>query len=385
MKKNIMFLIGQMQTGGAEKVIYNLCNNLKDKYNVTLVVRTMKNADYIPNVKIYEIPELSTKKTMIGILKLRRLKRKLKIDTTISFLLKYNAYNYLSKYHDKVIISVRNCITDSKINYPRLRVFLFKLILKKVNLIVNVSESVKWDLIENFNAPENKCIVIPNFCELDSIKKNKKEPLPLEHQKIFNNKVIISSGRYSYQKGTWHLIRAFQKVVFYDKEAHLVLTGRGPLKGYYQNLVKELKLENNIYILDYVDNIYRYLYQSKIYVLTSFYEGMPNALLEAMACGLPVIATDTKGGSKEIIAPNKDIHSYTKKIIEEKYGILIPVCDRNMYDDNIALTKEEIMIADAIIMLLKDNKRYQKYKKASEDRIIDYEKEKILKMWMDIL
>jgi len=64
MKKNILFLIGNMTSGGAEKVIYNLCNNLKDKYNITLVVRTLENADYIPDVNIIEIPEIRISRVM---------------------------------------------------------------------------------------------------------------------------------------------------------------------------------------------------------------------------------------------------------------------------------------------------------------------------------
>ena len=250
MKKNIMFIIGQMKTGGAERVIYNLCNNLKDKYNITLVVRTIKNADYIPDVNIVEIKELNnTRYMLIGLLKLRQLKKKLKIDTSISFLIKNNVYNYLSRYKDKVIISVRNCMTEIDYEKNKKMVFLYKRIVKKVDLVVNVSEAAKDDQIKNFKSIPNKNIVIPNFCEIDLINDEKKEKLPKEHSKLFKGNVIISSGRYSFQKGQWHLIRAFKKVVEYDSNAKLILTGRGVLKDYYQELVSELNLENNVYIL----------------------------------------------------------------------------------------------------------------------------------------
>ena len=67
-----MFLIGKMQTGGAEHVVYNLCNSLKDEYNITLVTRTMEGADYIPDVNTVEIPELGSKKKLfLGLKKLK--------------------------------------------------------------------------------------------------------------------------------------------------------------------------------------------------------------------------------------------------------------------------------------------------------------------------
>lgn len=386
MKKNIMFLIGQMKSGGAERVIYNLCNNFKDKYNITLVVRTINNADYIPDVNIIEMPRLNNSVFRIDeILRLRKLKKELKIDTCVSFLLKYNVFNYLSKYKEKVIISVRNCMKSVDYNKYKTFLFLYKRIVKKVDLVVNVSESVMIDQFKNFGSKKENNIVIPNFCELDLINELKKEALPKEHAKFFKGNVIISPGRYSDQKGQWHLIRAFQKVLEYDKNAKLVLMGRGDNKAYYETLINELGLQKNVILLDFIENVFQYMYNSKIFVLNSFYEGMPNVLLEAMACELPIIATDAPGGTKEILAPNLNLTTYVKKTSLENYGILIPLCDRVKYSGKEPLTKEEKSLADVIILLLKDKKLYKNYKEASIKRVKDFSKEKILKMWDNIL
>ena len=81
MKKNILFIIGDLRTGGAERVVNNLCENLKDKYNITLVLRDATKRDYNPQVNIVEISELVyCKKGLIGIYKLRKLKKELKIE-----------------------------------------------------------------------------------------------------------------------------------------------------------------------------------------------------------------------------------------------------------------------------------------------------------------
>lgn len=386
MKKNVMFIIGQMKTGGAEHAVFNLCNLLKAEYNITLVTCTMSNADYMPDVKTIEIPELgSKKKALIGLYKLKKLKKELKIDTSISFLLKYNIYNYLTKNKEKVIISVRNNTTSIKHNYSDKYLFLYKKIINKVDLVVNVSTTTMEDSIDNFKAKRKKNIVIPNFCDLEYINSVKKEQLPLEHRDIFKNDVIICSGRYNFQKGQWHLIRAFKNVVLKNPNVKLVLTGRGPLKEYFESLVDELKLNDNVYILDYVDNVYRYMHHAKIYFLNSLYEGMPNVLLEAMACDLPIIATDAKGGSKEILEPNANINERLKEVTKVSYGILVPVCDGEMYKASDNLTKEEENLAEAINMLLDDKQLYSEYKSLSQKRVLDFTNDIILDKWRNII
>ena len=384
MKKNIMFIIGNLKSGGAEKVINNLCNNLKDKYNITLVLRENINNDYHPDVNVIVIPELYVGgKMIIGIKKLKKIKKDLKIDTSVSFLIKYNVFNGLSRNKEKIIFSIRNLVSSQKHIHSRKMLFMYKLLVRKADLIVNVSQAAKNDNVKNYKC-ESKNIVIPNFCDCNYIEEAMKDDLLEKHKEIFKGKVIICPGRYSDQKGQWHLIRAFNEVIKYDKEAKLVLLGRGPLKDYYESLVKEYGLEENVYILDFVNNIYKYMAHSNILVLNSFFEGMPNVILEALACSLPVIATDSPGGTREILAPEKN-GEYVKDISLEKYGVLMPICNGIKYNANQPLTNEEKKIAEAIILLMKNKELYLKYKQAAKERIKDYEKDKILKMWERVL
>jgi len=113
---------------------------------------------------------------------------------------------------------------------------------------------------------------------------------------------------------------------------------------------------------------------------------MPNALLEAMACNLPIIATDAPGGTREIVSSSISANLINmEKINYEDYGILIKPCDSKMYSAADPLTQEEINLADAIITLLSNKSLMEKYKKNSNKRIKDFDKSKILAMWESIL
>src|SRR5699024_8610586 len=226
------------------------------------------------------------------------------IDTTISFLPNPNLVNILSKRKEKVIISVRNFMSKS---LSSSKLFIYKKVIKhlynKAHLIVAVSEAIKLDLIKNFGVNEDKIIVIHNFYDIKNIREDSIKKLSLKKQNIFKQPTIITSGRLSNQKGQWHLIRAFSKVKEKIPNAQLVILGKGDLKSKLIDITYKLKLENSIHLLGFQSNPFKYIAEADIFVLPSLYEGFPNALCEAMACGLPVISTDCQSGPREILEP----------------------------------------------------------------------------------
>ena len=265
-------------------------------------------------------------------------------------------------------------------DYNKFQLFIYKKILKQADLIVNVSKDVMKDQISLFNTDINKNIVIPNYVEIDKINTLKKEKINLE--KIDQN-TILTVGRLCNQKGMWHLIKSMKKIIEFNSSIKLVIIGRGPLKQDLINLIHTMKLDNNVFIIDFKNNVYQYMYNAKLFVLTSRYEGMPNVLLECLACDLPIIATDSFGGTKEILS-KKYQEGYTNKVLYTDYGILIPNFP-NDYNLDTILTEQEITLANTIINLINNPKMYQKYKDLSNKRIKDFQKEKILKLWKSII
>ncbi len=140
-----------------------------------------------------------------------------------------------------------------------------------------------------------------------------------------------------------------------------------------------------MFLLGFKSNPYKYINKSSIFILPSLSEGFPNALAESMACGIPVISSDCKSGPREILAPETDIEFQCTKIEYAQHGILIPVCDGNHYNHNDPLTKEEDIMADAIIELLNNNELYERYSDEAIKRVKDFEISTVIKKWQDII
>ena len=371
MSKNILFLIESLRDGGSERSISNVAQELSNKYNTILVVANKQKLDYSFNGKIIEIKEFISHnplKRLIGIKKLKTIKKKNNIDIAISYLTAYNLYNVLSKYKDKIYISIRNHLSTKK---EGLLAFIGTIYSnKKADKIICCSKSVETDQIKNYHAKKEKTKVIENFT------------YDKEKQNIKKDNIIITVGRLTKHKEQEHIIKAMTIVTKKRKDAKLLILGRGNYKDYLEQLIKEYNLENNIKMIDYTKEVDKYLNKSKIFVLASDYEGFSNALLEAMSSSLPVIVTASPGGNCEILI-EEEYKKEINKPIHGKYGILIPsfINEHNTKK----ITKNEKILAKEILNLLSNKKDYNYYKKMSKERSNHYNKNIIIKKWITII
>lgn len=393
-KRNIAIIVPNLRGGGAERVVSNLSLYLSDKkYNKYIILYSAEKIEYPYRGNLIDLNIKAINNSFVKIFnlirriyKLKRIKRKLHIQISISFLESANIVNIFSKDKDRVIVSIRNFKSKSSNGlYGKIYNCLIKMFYNRVDMLVAVSKGIKRDLVKNYGIKENKIKVIYNLYDLEKIQELSKEKIEDEYKEIFNFPVIINVGRLTRQKGQWHLIRAFKKVKEKITNIKLIILGIGELEDYLKQLVEELNLEKDVFFLGFQKNPFKFISKSKIYAFPSLYEGFPNALVEAMACGIPVISSDCRSGPREILAPESNINKETKNIEYAKYGVLIPVCNDNYYNACFSLTSEETILAKSITELYSSKELLKKYTGKSKERAKDFDKNRIILEYEDIL
>lgn len=245
--------------------------------------------------------------------------------------------------HKKSIIYVQNPINASfnqiyKYRFIKIfHIFLHSLIFRYAK-IVAVSEGIKKELIEIFRINNKKIVVSRPWIDIDHVLQLSKEELMIQEKKLFsNNKIFISVGRLNEQKNFVNLILIFHQVSKKVKNSLLMIVGEGSERFNILKAVEKYHLQKKVILLGAQNNPYKYMKASYVFLLPSEFEGYPHVLLEAIVCGLPIIATDSPFGIREIIAPELK-NELIKKKYQGKYGILIPNNNRTIKNTADALT-----------------------------------------------
>ena len=386
-KKNVAIIVTKLNGGGAERCASNLSVELSKYYNVFLIVFDASNITYPFSGKLIDLNIPKSEggiKRFFGVIKrsliLRKIKKENNIDVSISLLDGPNLVNVLSKYKDKTIVSIRNCV--SKQNPGRLVNTLIKLTSKLANLTVSLSEMVKYDLIENYRIPSSKIKTIYNHVDYDLLRKQRCEN---DFDLPSNKRYIVNMGRLHPQKGQWHLIKAFKHISEQCKDLNLLILGEGELRQQLEQLITDLNLDDRVLMPGYIKSPHSYFSKCEMFVFSSLYEGLGNVLLEAESFGLPIISTDCIAGPREILDPDSDLHSSAKTVEYGKYGILVPVDETIFIDSTLPLTNEEKLMSDAILELyLNDNLRND-YSNKSLESVKRFNKDKITNDWIQVI
>ena len=288
---NICLFISSLYNGGAERVTCNLANYLCSTNNKITVVTfgvneksyKLKNDVFVCNlISLEEKRKFSKFRTiLIRIFRLYRLWKDNQYDVVISMLPVQIilALCMKSVIRGKIIISERN--------FPGGYSAIIQWLLKKIaagadGYVFQTDDSMRW-----YGQDTAKCVVIPNAVNKDFGTKQyvgKRE------------KKIVSVGRLEKQKNFELLIKAFALLSAEFDEYTLHIFGEGHEREKLTRLIQNLKLESKVFLEGNVKNVAERIYKATLFVLASDYEGMPNALMEAMSCGLPCISTDCLGG-----------------------------------------------------------------------------------------
>jgi len=388
-RMKIGILTEALKQGGVERTIVNLDNSLS-QYEKKIILYDSSDISYEVSSSIHNIglaiypfkniiQEIST--VLIGALKLRKYIASEDIKICISFKEHPNIINVLSG-KSLSIISVREH-KSSGLKFRGILGFLIKymisFIYNRADVVVAVSRGVADDLIDNFRIDRHKIFVLYNGCDYKNIKKLSFEDVV--HRFHISGPVVVTVGRLSREKLHWQLIRSFSRVVQMIPGAGLIIVGSGEELGYLEKISASLHLEHCVFFAGFQKNPYKYLINSDLFVLSSAWEGFPNVILEAMACGLPVISVDCETGPRELLAPDIGCIDKINSVTFAEYGVLLPKLDGKYKKVGESLTEQEILMADSIVHLLNDSELRAHYQEKSNLRVKDFSLDKFSDGW----
>lgn len=302
---NITFVIGGMSRGGAERVISILANHYSEMgWDVDIAMLLLNKVEYKLNDRIRIVDmTMKTQNKLTGaphwVWSFRNYVKKNDPDVIVSFVARINVVVLLATLgmKKKIIISERN--DPAMDGRSHLLDSVTKLLYKKAKRIVfqtkRAANHFKGAILMN-------SVIIPNPITVECLAQDRTK-----------NK-IVAVGRLAEQKNPKMLIEAFSEVVKKYPEYELWIYGDGNLRGKLEARIAEIHLENKIFLPGNIPDVHHKIVDAAMFVLSSNYEGLSNALLEAMMMGIPCISTNC-AGSDEYIEDGVN-------------GLLVPVGDK---------------------------------------------------------
>lgn len=300
----ITFVIGGMSRGGAERVISILANHYAELgWKVDIVMLLSNKVGYELDDKIRLIDMTRKRQNKIAgaphwVLSFRKYVKESDPDIIVSFVARINVVVLLATLgaNKKIVISERN--DPSMDGRSRFLDFMTKILYKKARKIIfqtkRAASHFTGEILKN-------SVIIPN-------------PISVKCYAQENTKhKIVSVGRLAPQKNHKMLIDAFAEVSKKHPEYQLWIYGEGTSRSELETKIKEFKLEDKVFLPGNIPDIHQRISNAEMFVLSSDYEGLSNALLEAMMMGIPCIST-TCAGSDEYIKDSRN-------------GLLVPIGD----------------------------------------------------------
>ena len=349
-KKRIMVLVPSIGIGGRERIALNTVDCLKKSgYEVFLVIFQNREKEYQTDIEYInlDIPASGSKiGKIVNQIKrafvLKKMRKELQIDFVYSFGAAANLANVLSKTksNGKSVVAVHGFAEVNK-SVSNNRIF------KKADRIVCISQDMQYHLLKIYPAL-TATVVIENGYNVSEALKDKNNTSDYNA----GSPKLVAMGRFSPVKGFDRLIEAFDDVQKEINRASLTFIGDGETLESCKKQVEEKGIQDKVNFLGYKDDPYSCLLTQDIYVLSSRNEGFPNAIIEAMACGLAVVAVDCLSGPREILSEKYSTEPVSG-IVFEKYGVLVENAE---YDEKLAK-----LISQAVLGRIKKNavSRYQ--------------------------
>ncbi len=377
---HVALLLSSFRAGGGEKQLIEIANAFVERGHAVdlLVLRSVGEykSHIHPQVRIVSLDAFRMIFSLPKIILYLRRERPVVMLTLDEYthILALLA-RFIAHVETRVVLRIGNMLSVLATQYEgraKRIAFFTKHLFKKADAII--AHGVADDVIAVTGIDAKKVHVIYNPKSCVDILRQAEEPVANKWLSEKSVPVVIAVGRLRVQKNFPLIIRVFSEVAK-TIPARLIIVGAGREEGRLRELIDELGCGDTVFLAGYSDNPYAWMKKADVYVAASLWEGLPNALLEAMACGLPAIAADCSSGPREILAPATDYRtrlSVGSGVEYAEYGALVAVND-------------EKALVEALGQLLLDGALRKKYAAASTARSKDFDSRDIVNEYAQVL
>lgn len=317
----LAFFLPGLYEGGAERIVLNLTKGISERgYAVDLVLARAEGPymDQIPDkVRLVDLKAHRVISSMPALIKYLQRERPAALLSGMFTNIMVLWARRLCGFPQRLLITEHNSLSSIVKNKSDLRWQLYPKLAGRyypwADHIIAVSHDVADDLERTAGIPHELIQVIYNPIVTQDLQDKSEEALEHPWFKDGEPPVILSVGRLTDQKAFDVLIRAFS-FVRKSNPARLLILGEGENRPDLEALIWQLGLEQDVSLMGFVQNPYSYMSRASLFALPSRWEGLPTVLVEALYLGMPIVATDCPGGSREILR-------------DGQFGRLVPVDD----------------------------------------------------------
>ena len=329
-RPKVLLLIPHLGGGGAERVTELLARSLSaEKYDLHLglITRAQSGGEELPSW--IHVHALGARRVRGGIFRLLRLVRQLKPELILSGMYHLNFLVLLLRpfFPPNTRVMVRqNGTVSSALAFgglPRYTRLLYRLLYHHADRVICQTQSMADDVARTLEVEQNRLAVLPNPVDVEEIRSSiYLNPAPQTNSHPNTGPHLLAMGRLSPEKGFDLLLPAFASVRREFPDASLLIAGAGPDEVKLKALCRTLGLDSLVRFAEPIDRPWTLFPEATLFVLPSRHEGLPNALLEAAAGGLPIVALPASGGIVDLLgdqpgvwlAPDASVEALTASL-----------------------------------------------------------------------
>lgn len=363
-RRRILFVGANLGGGGAERALLNIVNHIDRRRFEPHLALFQKEGPFVAevagDVAVHELqPEAATflRRNWVRLRALKRLADEIRAALTMSVLWQVNVATVVADAFFTLgcpLVANEQAALDRALEDTWQRHFFWPIadrIYRRAARVVTISEGIAAELREWTGLPPEHFVVIPNPVSIDAVRRN----ATADSRRLPDTPPrLIAAGRLERQKNYPLLLRSIARV----KETmpvKLSILGEGSERPALARLIESLGLESTVELLGFQTNPHALIAQADVFVLSSDFEGFGNVLVEALALGVPVVATDCRHGPREILAGGR-------------YGRLVPPAD-------------EKALSDAVLALLRDPAERERLAETGRIRAEDFSIGRVVPMY----